>query len=69
MSKDDDKDKKYSRLMRVGSFVAGFGFLALGAADAMFDPFLGPETFFAGTGISLIVIGVTGRPSKTKGGE
>ena len=54
---EDKKDKKYSRLMRLGSFTLGCGFLVLGAVDAMVDPFPGPETFFAGTGITLIVIG------------
>ncbi|MEQ1846492.1 MAG: hypothetical protein ABL983_13080 [Nitrospira sp.] len=63
---EDDKDKQYSRIMRTGSFVAGCGFLVLGAVDAMFDPFPGPETFFAGTGVTLITIALTGKSPKGK---
>lgn len=69
MGHEDDQDKEYSRMMRVGSFVAGIGFLGLAAADAMFDPFPGPETFFAGTGVSLIVIGATGKSPNPKDDE
>jgi len=58
------RHRKYTFAMRVGAFAGGVGFLALAAADAMFDPFPGPETFFAGTGITLIGIGVAGRAPK-----
>lgn len=62
-------DERYTLWMRVSSFAAGVSFLGLAAADAMFDPFPGPETFFAGTGIVLIGIAVTGKPPKRPNGD
>jgi hypothetical protein len=46
--------------------IAGFILVGLGAVDAMFDPFPGPETALFTAGIGLIVIGVTGRRADTE---
>lgn len=66
---DDEKSKIYSRGMRLGAFVAGGGFLTLAAVDAMINPFPATEKFFAGTGIALMAIGITGKMPKDSGGE
>jgi hypothetical protein len=52
---------KLSYYGRGGALIAGFLLVILGAADAMFDPFPGPETALFTAGIGLIVIGITGR--------
>ncbi|MGF1462513.1 MAG: hypothetical protein ACFB2Z_05020 [Maricaulaceae bacterium] len=49
---------------RFGSLVAGFGLIGLGAVDAVFDPFPGPETALFTAGVGLIVVGVTGQKPK-----
>ncbi|MEM9733291.1 MAG: hypothetical protein AAF903_07375 [Pseudomonadota bacterium] len=49
---------------RLGALATGFGLIGLGAADAVFDPFPGPETALFTAGIALVAIGVTGKRSK-----
>jgi hypothetical protein len=66
---DSGNDKRFSPMMRVGSFSVGCVFMVLAGVDAIFDPFPGPETFFATTGIALITIGVAGQPPKNGGGK
>jgi hypothetical protein len=60
------KEDRLSYFGRAGSLIAGFILVGLGAVDAMFDPFPGPETALFTAGIGLIVIGVTGRRADTE---
>jgi hypothetical protein len=64
--KKPDEDK-LSYWGRVGSLGSGFVLIGLGAADAMFDPFPGPETALFTAGVALVVIGVTGKKPKSEG--
>jgi hypothetical protein len=58
------KERKYNLVMRFGAFLVGVGFLGLAAADAMYNPFPGTDTFFGGTGVVLISIGIAGKAPK-----
>jgi hypothetical protein len=60
------REDRLSYLGRAGSLIAGFVLVGLGAVDAMFDPFPGPETALFTAGVGLIVIGITGRKSNTE---
>ena len=57
-----------SYIGRAGSLAAGFGLIGLGIADAVFDPFPGPETALLTAGVSLVVVGVTGKRKPDDGG-
>jgi hypothetical protein len=58
---------RLSYLGRAGALASGFILVALGAIDAVFDPFPGPETALLTAGIALIVVGITGRRPERKG--
>jgi len=52
---------RLSFLGRAGALGCGFTLVGLGAVDAMFDPFPGPETAFFTVGVALVIVGITGR--------
>ena len=65
--KREDPEKKVKFWARAASGVAGVGFLVLAGVDAAMDPFPGPETFFATTGITLLGIAMSGQLRGGKG--
>ena len=52
----DNNDDHVSAIGRIGALGSGFGFLLLGAVDAVLDPFPSPETGFFTVGVALVAL-------------